>query len=439
MTRTGRGPLVSADRLDRLAAALVLSVVALAPLPAGSNRPLPWMVWAAVLGLGYALHLAVMVRAQPNRPPRLLAHGMVVVLALAAPAFGLVQVAAASTGMAAPLATVSSSATALGVVRMVSYAAFFGLVAEAAGDPGRARRMAWALVAIVAGYALWLVAAQAWQGAGEGWAPFVNRNSRATFLGMGLCVGLALVLDRPTAPAGKTARMQRMAWGLALWLGLVLVSVALLQTRSRLGFAATLAGLAVVIFVLRRRITGRFWRAMAETGAALALAAGIGLAGFGGDLVERGVFMQANAGTRAELYAQVIGMIGDRPWTGFGLDGFPLAFQGYHAPPVSPSRSWDQAHDSYLTLWAELGLVAGSLPLLALLIAALRLRRIARAGPEAAAGAVGALGAMTVAALHSLGDFSLEIEANTLFLLAVIGVGLAPATAPDGGGPQRKT
>ena len=127
-----------------------------------------------------------------------------------------------------------------------------------------------------------------------------------------------------------------------------------------------------------------------------------------------------------ELYRQVLGMIADRPLTGWGLDCFPLAFELAHSPPVSSGLVWDHAHNSYLALWSEMGLIAGSAPMLGLFLIALRLwTTVRRSAPRPRPLAAAALGLIAAEAVHGLGDFSLEITGNLYLFLAALALGLA--------------
>lgn len=90
---------------------------------------------------------------------------------------------------------------------------------------------------------------------------------------------------------------------------------------------------------------------------------------------------------------------------------------------------WEKAHSNYLSLWAEAGLVAGSLPLLAGLIAAAALARHALSRRPGHALAIAGLGALALAALHSTVDFSLEIQANLFLLAALVALGLGAVPA----------
>src|SRR5690606_20634358 len=155
--------------------------------------------------------------------------------------------------------------------------------------------------------------------------------------------------------------------------------------------------------------------------AALPLAAALFVAIlFGPGTLDRLGSLENDANVRGDLYAQVLSMIAARPWLGYGGGSFELAYPLFHQWPVSPDRVWDKAHSTYLSLWAELGIIAGSLPLLLLVLfgaAALRLY-LARAADWAAPAI--AVAVLAVAAIHSLVDFSLEIEATACLSRAIL-------------------
>ena len=135
----------------------------------------------------------------------------------------------------------------------------------------------------------------------------------------------------------------------------------------------------------------------------------------------------ASADVRGALYLTIVSMIADAPLLGHGFDSFEQSYRLYHAAPVSADLRWDQAHNTYLELWAELGLLIGSLPPLLCLGALIALRRRATAPdnkyPHLAAAGVAAI---AVGAVHSLVDFSLEMPTNVYLLILIIAFGLAP-------------
>jgi O-antigen ligase len=96
----------------------------------------------------------------------------------------------------------------------------------------------------------------------------------------------------------------------------------------------------------------------------------------------------------------------------------------FHAPPVTANFVWQHAHSTYLTSWAEAGVVFGSLPMVAGALAMAALWRKAHAPLPGRSMALAGLGALLLVAIHSLVDFSLEIQANMFMLLALVALGL---------------
>jgi O-antigen ligase len=96
----------------------------------------------------------------------------------------------------------------------------------------------------------------------------------------------------------------------------------------------------------------------------------------------------------------------------------------FQAPPLSPEFVWNNSHSTYLALWFELGLVAGSIPLVIIALLGLRAVRAAR-DPSSTATSSAAIGTIVVFALHSLLDFSAEIEANAFLFTVILALGAA--------------
>lgn len=319
-------------------------------------------------------------------------------------------------------------ATALGALRIAGYLVFFWLVLRLARSRRRAERLAKLVFALVALQAVYAITAlvllgdigfgrekTAYLGAATG--SFINRNALAAFCGFGLLLGLALLAGR--------AEVQKKYLRPMMLAGLIVIACALILTRSRMGLGASLAGAFAVLSIgggRKATPSGRLLPvAVAGFGAALLL--------WYADRVGGSPFS-----ARLELYRQVGRMISERPLSGFGLDSFPLVFQMYHQPAVWPGVVWNNAHSSYLTLWVESGLLAGSLPLAAGVIAWRKLWHRARVPlPESALARAG-LGALTLGALHSTIDFSLETPANAYVLLTLVALGIGTPEPKKGPG-----
>ncbi len=129
-------------------------------------------------------------------------------------------------------------------------------------------------------------------------------------------------------------------------------------------------------------------------------------------------------------------MIELRPWTGWGGGTFEIAFRAVQSQALDSTLLWDRAHNSYLSLWSELGVVFGSmLILIVALIAILIIRRLPGATRSLPPLLIG-LGAITVGAVHSLADFSLEIPAIAMQFTAILALA---ATAGAGWGRSRSS
>ncbi|MES2844218.1 MAG: O-antigen ligase family protein [Pseudomonadota bacterium] len=450
-------------RLNDSVAWLLGVVVFLSAVPLGSNRPFWWLTFGLMVGLIASYYLIMGARLAPQRPLQMTQFRFLLTLAAMVPAYAVLQsipiagrlpeallaLPAAVPSDQRPLTiSLQPDASLLGALRAIVYLTFVGLVIEISTRPKRIEKLTWILFFGVVAHAAWGLIAlnllgdiaiwgekRSYLGVATG--TFVNRNSYATFLGFGLVLGIALLMQRARGRSSgqsgyfSEARLE----GLLLGGLLCIVLFALLSTQSRLGTFASLIG-SIMTFLIMRAKGGVGVRRAAIEG--LGLIAVLGVIGFGvvgSGLIERMVFVENEAATRQDIYRQVLGMIATRPWTGFGFDAFAPAFELFRAPPLVSEREVDLAHNSYLMLWSELGVIIGSIPLLTLAIAAaLVLRKVIRSTANPAVPAA-AFGALTLGAVHSLGDFSLEIPANVILLLALIG--MAIATEPLGTRPPR--
>lgn len=448
-----------------LAVGLVL-IVLLAPLPVGSNRGAVWMLWAMALGLGASLYFFVLATVENVRPFRAVPLLRWFWFGAAALFFALVQVLPVAPVLPAWVVALPESvaqrpaslslapaATLLAVLRGATLALFLFLMIEAGARLGRALAVGWALFSGVAVYALWSLASlfvfgdsffwgKKTSALGSATGPFVNHNSFALFLAVGAVLGLSLVLERARLPRMRHPAGWRWHSGanmmtLLLWSMLVVVAAALVATRSKIGIAAGAVGLGFVWAIMPRGFSagGRNIHLWIGTGGAAAVVA---LTVFLGGLSVNASAPQGIAEnlSRGDFVAQVRLMILARPLSGYGLDAFSGAYELFHRAPVSPEFIWDKSPSAYLTLWVELGVLFGTLPLiaaaglLARLVGVLRLRR------HDVALVVSALAALVVVAVHSTADFGIEIQANQFLLLAVLALGLARRVVPEqmGGG-----
>lgn len=443
------------SRLNRWLTVALVVLLVLFPIPLGANRPVFWALNATAIGLlalvyGIAmLRMGEAFRFSPRRMRVLTAVWAMLCIYIAVQllpigSFGV------ETRWGDTITTegisIAPGMTLLSLVQFISFAIFFFLVLQVASNGARALAVAEAAFAIIAGFAVYGILAltqfgdtllffEKWAYEGSATATFVNRNSYATFLAFGLTLGAALVVRKlaGTNNGGRPPGSVLVLYGV----GLATILAALLLTRSRMGLAAGLAGAFFVLLAGGIKVgRTRPGRGLPLIWVAVAAAIGVAAA-LGGGTLERLGGVEQSFDVRAELYAQIAFLIAQRPWLGFGAGTFELAFPLVQDLPVSPDLVWDKAHSTYLSLWAEMGLVFGSLPLLAVGLIGMRCLVLFIRQTTDWALPLAALGAIIAGALHSVVDFSLEMQANAFLFAAILALGMAGDSdyEPRGGRP----
>ena len=432
---------------------LLLAILALAPIPLAGVLPGLWAIFATFMGLllavysfrHYRLETELALPAKAYRREAICWGAMLVYLAVQILPLGLIlpiglSLADGSTLPLRQLSITPGTSTML-LVQAIGYATMAFLAAQISVRQSRARRFQVGLVIVVTAFAVYglialtqlqdtILGMEKWAYAGSATATFVNRNTFATFLSLGLVCAVALTINEV-----GTAR-QRSAGGFAAALmaapaaaGAVLILTALFATQSRMGLFAGISGSLVVILLSLTRTERTAYRLPAILLTVLVAAGSIAWL-YGQGVLDRLGSVDRDFDVRTDLYAQVWQLIMERPLLGYGGGSFEYAFPLVHQPPVSLDLLWDRAHSTYLTLWVEFGLVAGSLPMIAIGLALLRLvghwARRATVSPSRNA----AIGAIVVCAIHSLVDFSLEIQAVAYLFAAIVGAGLGSVYQP---------
>ena len=440
-------------RSQAVIAGLLMLVVALSVVPLGSNRPFFWAFWPLLLGVvtcSYSLYLAAVGRPFRTSLRQLrwaaTCYGLIcatLVLQLAPLGdvyWGGGLMTPAGVVVHPPFISTMPGETLLMLLRWLGYGLTFFLAVQVANNSERRLWMLRALVFIVSGHAvLGLLSFHQWGNTilgVERWAyldsvtgTFVNRNSFATFLAIGLTITTAVLLRDVTATRGAARLTRAATYSLCLLFQLA----ALLGTNSRMGLLVGVIGPAVVL-ACYLYLAGRRQAVWALLLVGLAAVAAVSL--YGSGVWTRFFELERSGQVRFELYQQVWDMILRAPWLGYGGGSFEQAYPLFHRPPVFNEQVWDRAHNTYLALWSELGLIAGSLPLVLLLVITFRVlaRRADRLEPAPAVW----LGTMAVAGVHSLVDFSLEMFSIALLFSALAGIATAAAVNKSGSVPTRR-
>lgn len=260
---------------------------------------------------------------------------------------------------------------------------------------------------------------------------FVNRNSYATYAGLGLicATGLAVrFFSNHVGGAGSLfERLYRnlepvIARGWSLLLAWPMLLTAVLLTQSRGGFLATLLGFLAFLGATGARRSAGLARTV--TIAVPFLLAVIALVQFSGDAtVSRLVSDREFEGGRGDVYALTLEAIAARPLLGTGLGTFESAFRQVRGSDIK-SR-YKRAHSTFLEGVLELGLPAalflfGSIGFLFLrCLIGVRVRQRDTVFP-----AIG-VGATVLVAAHSIVDFSLQIPAVAVTYAFIMGIAVA--------------
>jgi O-antigen ligase len=240
---------------------------------------------------------------------------------------------------------------------------------------------------------------------------------------------------------GAIERDQKLLYGVAI----ALMGSAMLLSGSRGGLVALIVEVLVLIMITTRAKGKKQVLLTASLSFLLLVAAICGAIFVGGD-TSFTRFAAATASpdvssNRMQLWAVTIQVIRDHFPLGAGLGAYGQAFTAYD--PSGGALRVDQAHNDYLQMLADAGLVGTVLGVLFLFwfirdgVRSISVRTTVRRGIAA-----GAFAGCTGVLVHSLFDFVLHITAISVMFLAVLGMLVAagrsftdeeedPAPQPD--------
>jgi O-antigen ligase len=233
-------------------------------------------------------------------------------------------------------------------------------------------------------------------------------------------------VTRHTNSAGPAlAAIVLLVVGACLLMGIVL-------SLSRMGFISTLASTILTTFTLlgtqtwRRAGIGLGWRWLTCMALLVCLLVFLPTRGMIDRLAKLTATEELADEYRLKIWSDSLHLIAAYRWTGSGLGAYEYGL--YRFKTVAPMLRVDFAHNDYLQIIAELGLVgaalAGGLALWIFwrLVSVVLWMRGSRNWELA----VGLLGALLAIALHSLVDFNLYIPANALALAWLCGIADSP-------------
>jgi len=258
---------------------------------------------------------------------------------------------------------------------------------------------------------------------------YTNKNHFAGLLEMVLPLAIAFAASHLVPdPAHRRSPTLRTLQG-----GLVLCAAALLaagvvSSVSKMGYVACLGGLFVMGALALWSMTSGPTKWLAA--AALVIACAFLVVFVPSDeLMKSFAALFSDELTTGEgrwpIWRDTIRMISAFPVFGCGLGNYGTGFLRFQTAVVE--RAFDHAHNDYLELASELGLVGFLIFGAFALLIFVRAVRVARHGPDRATRilALGSIGAMVAIAIHSVADFNLYVPANALVLVCILGIAAA--------------
>jgi O-antigen ligase len=456
-----------------LVAFLLLLVVA--PLPLGANRDWAWAPMAVVMGVIAVGCTLTTIRSDGWRvvaEERMPLTALIVCFALML-GIALLQMTALSSGGAAPyyvraaeilgrahaaVASVAVDASRNTLLKCVTCGLIFLVARTLFHSTGRARLLLLAFAAsgaIVTAYAIFVQSATGFCYVGSflrkqtDYNPhdtclmsgtFVGSNNFGAFCGMGVVAVIALMfVERRRRmefeEEERTGIAAFLAWITGMRLALLALAFVfagcLMISGSRAGFAATVAGVAALCFLMlheRLKTKSQLGRAVLVGAAVAAL---IGLLA-GGQLARKlSNLEQADQFDRLLIWRAAGEAIRDSPLWGWGLGSFADVYAVYQPQEIVQPN--DKAHSTPIEVVVELGIPGAFAAWLVVLIPwSICLRGAWRRRPRHRYLPAGAFAISAVAILHSVVDFSLQIPAIGFVVSAFLGMGWAQSFSRSG-------
>jgi O-antigen ligase len=270
--------------------------------------------------------------------------------------------------------------------------------------------------------------------------PFINRHHFAGYMELTIALPLGLLFS------GSLETHKRPLYAFAA----LLMAVSLILTNSRGGMISLVAEVLFVIVVAGpgkstersrhgNRLRGVLWRAGATVVFAVVLF--IGAIAVGGPGVFNRLLGTVNAADpttgRAHFWNVTLDVIKQHPFIGSGLGSFGVIYTRYDSR--NGLYRLEQAHNDYLQILADAGIIGGLLGLgfLVLLFSKGFARRSTddkfRRGV-----ATGALAGCFAVLVHSAFDFTLHTTSNALLFLVLAGMATLGHRVEQGGGHHRR-
>ena len=264
----------------------------------------------------------------------------------------------------------------------------------------------------------------------QGWltSTFVNRNSVASFLSIGLAIAASLTVQS-YADSRKSTRDHR-GWARLFLTGttrttnygfaVIIMASALLLTGSRGGILSGFAALVLVFILEARQLRIKNWTVPAFAFAAMGMFA----------VAVNALMLRANgaaesAQSRLVIWQDALNAIAARPILGHGAGTYQSVDPIYRGAENRADEIWNHAHSTFLEAASGLGVpftllwLAGAFWLLWRLFSAYSNRQ----SPQPATTAL--IAVLIPELFHAMVDFSFQVQAVALYFACLLGLALA--------------
>jgi hypothetical protein len=273
---------------------------------------------------------------------------------------------------------------------------------------------------------LWVDYFQAYMGDARG--TFINRNHFAGFIEMVWPLALGFTMAQGGWGQGYTLKKilasERLNRQALLALGIVVLLLALLFSRSRAGIASALTGLLTFILLAHTGNKGMsrytWLMLIGIVGMLIIYSVAIGV----GSITER-FFTLSDGDSRLDFWRDSLPIIKDHPF-GIGLRNYEKVFPIYNVSMLADKRL-EYAHNDYLQLLIEAGWIGFIAVLTGFLIfmgkSAYRIKHMnPHKDPMRFFLAAGAFSGLISLAFHSFFDFNLQIPANCVYFITLMAI-----------------
>jgi len=448
----------STNHLEKIINAGLIALVCLAPLPFAAVETVSYSSLAVITGILLLLWLVNYFRGGRTLPvpekkiwPVALPFFTVILwvtLQTLLPAPDLSLFTLADNTLSAPAVSyisINPEKTVDNLLRLISYGVIFWLALQMNRSGKSAGRMLKAIVVsdtlygvyglimhmLNSPYALWRIKDF---GSGPVSSTFINRNHYATYAGFCLITAASLWLSRVLSGVKEKhgRRMLKVLLnnivrrGFIIFNIVIIITVSLILTESRAGIFSSLCGFLAFIIAIALTRRMRNFRFLFLTLAGIIL---FGLLATiivtGGSAISRLAFFGQDINDRMQIYSASWKALADYGVLGSGLGTFSDIFKSYQPETMYQLGRTLVVHHNIVGTMLELGFPAFIILMLchlaAFCICAVGIKKRSSGYIYPAIG----VGVITLAAIHSLVDFSMEIPAVAITYSALIGTCIA--------------